>query len=122
MGIAKKIEEQLLPRVDALNIDLKSFDAEVYRKMLGGDLETVKGFVERANAQCHVELTTLIVPEMNDSEEEIRAMTDWIASLPGGGRDPAPSHALFPALSDDGQSGYGAKNRSAARGNRRGEA
>ena len=96
MGIAKKIEEQLLPRVDALNIDLKSFDAEVYRKMLGGDLETVKGFVERANAQCHVELTTLIVPEMNDSEEEIRAMTDWIASLPGGEEIPLHLTRFFP--------------------------
>ena len=76
--------KQLLPHVDALNIDLKSFDAEIYRKTLGGDLNTVKRFIERAAAQCHVELTTLIVPGMNDSEAEMRTLTDWAASLPGG--------------------------------------
>ena len=88
--------KQLLPHVDALNIDLKSFDAEIYRKTLGGDLDTVKHFIERAAAQCHVELTTLIVPGMNDSEAEMRALTDWIASLPGGKEIPLHITRFFP--------------------------
>jgi pyruvate formate lyase activating enzyme len=88
--------KQLLPHVDALNIDLKSFDAEIYRKTLGGDLDTVKRFIERAAAQCHVELTTLIVPGMNDSEAEMRALTSWAASLPGGEEIPLHITRFFP--------------------------
>ena len=88
--------KQLLPHVDALNIDLKSFDAEIYRKTLGGDLNTVKRFIERAAAQCHVELTTLIVPGMNDSEAEMRALTDWVASLPSGKEIPLHITRFFP--------------------------
>jgi pyruvate formate lyase activating enzyme len=41
----------------------------------------VKAFIQRAVQLCHVELTTLIVPGENDSEEEIREMTEWIAGL-----------------------------------------
>ena len=88
--------KQLLPHVDALNIDLKSFDAEIYRKTLGGDLDTVKRFIEHSAAQCHVELTTLIVPGMNDSEAEMRALTDWTASLPGGKEIPLHITRFFP--------------------------
>ena len=88
--------KQLLPQVDALNIDLKCFDEEIYRKTLGGDLDTVKRFIERAAAQCHVELTTLIVPGMNDSEAEMRALTSWAASLPGGKEIPLHITRFFP--------------------------
>ena len=42
--VEDKIAGQLLPLADALNIDLKCFDAETYRNVLGGDLETVKRF------------------------------------------------------------------------------
>ena len=73
--------EELLPYTDAMNIDLKSFSEDCYRRTLGGSLETVKRFIARAVQSCHVELTSLIVPGMNDSEEEIRRMTGWIASL-----------------------------------------
>ena len=73
--VNEEIAEEVLPLTDALNIDLKSFQDEVYRKTLGGDLETVKRFIAKAAEQCHVELTSLIVPGMNDSEDEVRAMT-----------------------------------------------
>ncbi|MBQ7187552.1 MAG: AmmeMemoRadiSam system radical SAM enzyme [Ruminococcus sp.] len=76
--------EELLPYTDAMNIDLKSFDGDCYRRTLGGELETVKRFIARAVQGCHVELTTLIVPGMNDSEEELIRMTEWIASLTDG--------------------------------------
>ena len=91
-----EIAERLLPYVDALNIDLKSFRAETYEKILGGDLETVKRFIARAAEDCHVELTTLIVPGMNDSEEEIRELTDWVASLPHGEEIPLHLTRFFP--------------------------
>ena len=72
--------EELLPYVDAMNIDLKGFTGEWYER-LGGDLETVKRFIARAAQDCHVELTTLIVPGENDSEEEMDREARWIASL-----------------------------------------
>lgn len=77
---ALEVLEELLPCIDAMNIDLKAFREETYRK-LGGDLETVKAFITRAAADCHVELTTLIVPGMNDGKEEIEEEARWIASL-----------------------------------------
>ncbi len=92
----EEIAEQLLPLTDALNIDLKCFRAETYEKLLGGDLETVKRFIALAAARCHVELTTLIVPGMNDSEEEIRELAKWVASLPRGEEIPLHMSRFFP--------------------------
>lgn len=92
----EEIAEKLLPWVDALNIDLKCFRTETYAKTLGGDLETVKRFIMRAAEGCHVELTTLIVPGMNDTEKEIRDLTHWVASLPGGADIPLHLTRFFP--------------------------
>lgn len=75
-----EVLEELLPFMDAMNIDLKGFTQEYYRK-LGGDLETVKAFIARAVRDCHVELTTLIVPGENDRTEEMMEEAKWIASL-----------------------------------------
>ena len=94
--VNEEIADAVLPLTDALNIDLKSFQDTVYRKVLGGDLGAVKSFIVKAAEQCHVELTCLIVPGMNDSEEEIRAMTRWIASLPGGEEIPLHITRFFP--------------------------
>lgn len=74
------ILEELLPYIDAMNIDLKGFSSAYYRR-LGGDLETVLAFIRRAAKDCHVELTTLIVPGENDSEEEMEREAQWIASI-----------------------------------------
>lgn len=75
-----EVLKELLPYIDAMNIDLKAFRRETYRK-LGGDLDTVKAFIERAAADCHVELTTLVVPEENDDIEEMKEEARWIASV-----------------------------------------
>ena len=91
-----EIARELLPLTDALNIDLKCFRAETYAKFLGGDLDTVKRFIARAAESCHVELTTLIVPGMNDSETELRELTEWVASLPGGEEIPLHLSRFFP--------------------------
>jgi pyruvate formate lyase activating enzyme len=73
--------EEILPFIDAMNIDLKGFTEHYYKNVLGGDLGMVKRFIERAVKDCHVELTTLIVPGENDSEAEMRELSSWIASL-----------------------------------------
>lgn len=75
-----EILEKLLPYIDGMNIDLKGFNEEYYRK-LGGSLTAVKEFIKRAAADCHVELTTLIVPGENDSISEMEEEARWIASI-----------------------------------------
>ena len=70
----------LLPLVDAANIDLKGFTPAWYRR-LGGDLETVKRSIALAAERCHMEVTTLLIPGENDSEEEIRELARWLASI-----------------------------------------
>ena len=72
--------EALLPLIDAVNIDLKGFTEGWYRR-LGGDLETVKRAIALAAGYCHVEVTTLVVPGENDSGEEMRALSRWLASV-----------------------------------------
>lgn len=73
--------EELLPYIDGMNIDLKGFTDEYYSEVLDGSRKMVMDFIERAVKDCHVELTTLIIPGENDSEDEIRRMSKWIAGL-----------------------------------------
>ena len=72
---------EISPYIDAMNIDLKCFNADTYSHTLGGDLQTVLDFITQAHKTAHIELTTLIVPGMNDSEGEIRELSSWIAAL-----------------------------------------
>lgn len=78
--VSPEIAKKLLPLTDAMNIDLKGFTEEFYKK-LGGNLNVVKEFILQAAQACHVELTTLIVPGENDSAEEMEAEARWIASV-----------------------------------------
>jgi len=72
----------IAPCLDAINVDLKSFSAETYRTMMGarldGVLETLRLFRPR---NIWLEVTTLIVPDMNDSEKELRQIAEFVASL-----------------------------------------
>lgn len=77
---SQEVLEKLLPFIDAMNIDLKGF-REAYYQKLGGNLETVKAFIARAQESCHVELTTLIVPGENDAPGDMEAQAKWIAGL-----------------------------------------
>lgn len=71
---------ELLPEIDAMNIDLKGFTREFYT-WVGGDLETVKETIALSAARCHVEVTSLIIPGKNDSPEEMNALAAWLASV-----------------------------------------
>ena len=76
----EEVLNEIIPYIDAFNIDLKGFSDEFY-KSIGGDFETVKNFIKSAQSQAHIEITTLIIPDENDSEEEIINLTDFIASI-----------------------------------------
>lgn len=78
--IEKQPWRELLPYLDAANIDLKGFTPEWYRR-LDGDLDTVKRSIALAAERCHVEVTTLLVPGENDSVKELRALAQWLASV-----------------------------------------
>ena len=71
---------ELLPCLDAANIDLKGFTPEWYRR-LGGDLDSVKRSIALSAERCHVEVTTLLVPDENDCVKEIRALSKQPASV-----------------------------------------
>jgi pyruvate formate lyase activating enzyme len=66
--------------IDAFNIDLKAFDESFYKKLTGADLEPVKEALKQiAKAGKHLEVTTLIIPGRNDSEQEMEAESKWIS-------------------------------------------
>ena len=72
--------EKILPYIDAFNIDLKGSDL-FYKDKLGGDFETVKQNIRSAAAQCHVEVTTLVIPGENDADEEIEDEVKFLAGI-----------------------------------------
>lgn len=78
--------EELVPYIDAMNIDLKGFSDRYYKEVLRGDRQMVMDFITEAVRHCHVELTTLIVPGENDTPEEMRELVSWIASLDASGK------------------------------------
>lgn len=72
---------KLLPYVDAMNIDLKGYTNRYYNNICGAKLEPVLETIKRCNEHCHVEITTLLVSEENDSIEEARQIAKFIASV-----------------------------------------
>lgn len=72
---------ELLKILDAANIDLKTFNPEFYRREIGGKLEEVKRFISQAAGRISLEVTTLIIPTKNDTEEEIESIARFLASL-----------------------------------------
>ncbi|MDR1605314.1 MAG: radical SAM protein [Gracilibacteraceae bacterium] len=70
----------LLPLIDAMNIDVKTFAPERYAE-LGGNLDVVRRNLELAAAVCHVEATLLLIPGWNDSPAETEALARWLAGV-----------------------------------------
>ena len=69
----------LLPFLDAANIDLKSFSDDIYQRVSGGRLQPVlETILAMKKAGVWIELTNLIIPEINDNIDMIRRMCCWI--------------------------------------------
>jgi len=82
--------KELLPYIDAMNIDVKSFSPAFYAKVCHGKLEPVLRTAELTReAGCHIEITNLLIPGMNDSEDEISKLVNWVAEALG---DTTPVH------------------------------
>ncbi|MBR3349730.1 MAG: AmmeMemoRadiSam system radical SAM enzyme [Solobacterium sp.] len=96
-GMAElSILEELSPYIDAMNIDLKGFTDRYYEEVLKGNRQMVMDFIRAANRVCHIELSTLIVPDENDTKEEMDELSGWIASLEDGRKIPLHISRFFP--------------------------
>lgn len=73
--------EDFFGAMDAVNVDLKGFTPEFYRRLTGADLHVVlDNLAWLADTDTWLEITTLLIPGHNDSDAEIRAMADWIVA------------------------------------------
>ena len=76
--------ELVAPHLDAANVDLKAGNDDFYRRICGARWEPVRDtIVEMRRRDIWVELTTLIVPGLNDDPRELRALAEWIATAVG---------------------------------------
>ena len=77
--VCEKPAAELLPMVDALNIDIKSMDDAFYRKQCHGRLEPVLAFCRQAVAAGrHVEITNLLIPGLNDADDNLQRLAVWV--------------------------------------------
>ncbi|GAB4350409.1 MAG: AmmeMemoRadiSam system radical SAM enzyme [Candidatus Abyssubacteria bacterium] len=68
--------------IHAANVDLKSFSDDFYRTVCHGKLQTVLDSIRRMHEYgMHVEVTTLVIPAQNDSEDELRQIASFIAGV-----------------------------------------
>ena len=80
--LSKECFDYIKDYIDAMNIDLKSFNDKFYVKYCGGNLKPVLETIKRAYEKgIHIELTTLIIPTLNDSEKEFKKIAKFIASV-----------------------------------------
>lgn len=70
--------EAVLPFIDAMNIDLKGFSDDFYKKA-GGRLDPVLKSIEISSGRCHIEVTTLIIP--GENEGDVEDIAKWLASI-----------------------------------------
>jgi len=76
--INKEPLNELLPFIDAVNIDMKGHSERTYNKV-GGTCDAVKNTVAIANKACHVEVTTLVIP--NENENEVEEIARWLSEV-----------------------------------------
>ena len=73
---------ELLPLIDAMNIDLKSMKESFYRDHCHSKgAEAAKRTIRLAAEACFVEVTNLIIPGLNDSDEDLRELTAFVADV-----------------------------------------
>ncbi len=94
--INREPAEELLPFIDALNIDIKSMEQSFYTKHCGGKLDAVLSFARQAvESGVHVEITNLLIPGENDDDALIDGLAKWINENLGR-KTPLHISAYFP--------------------------
>ncbi len=69
---------ELLPFIDAINLDIKSMDDDFYRNVSGARLQPVLDFALQARKTSHLEITNLVIPGLNDQPGQIKKLVDWV--------------------------------------------
>jgi pyruvate formate lyase activating enzyme len=88
----------LLPYVDAANVDIKGFSEDFYREVCGASLAPVLATVLRMlEARVHVEITSLVIPTLNDSDEMLDQLFGWMSEH-AGTEIPLHLSRFFPAF------------------------
>ena len=78
--VEKEPLQELLPYLDAANIDIKAMDDAICRKYCGASLAPVlENILTMHTAGVHIEITNLLVTGLNDSEEQMTALCKWMA-------------------------------------------
>jgi pyruvate formate lyase activating enzyme len=91
---------ELLPYIDAMNVDLKSMEDDFYKKICKGKLAPVLRTIELSHqSKVHIEITNLVIPTLNDSDEQIQKLVDFIAGL--SDRIPLHFSRYFPCYKMD---------------------
>ena len=73
--------DELLPYIDAMNIDIKSMDEDYYKKICHGMLAPVLRNVEAAAKRAHVEVTNLVIPTLNDADDHFERLAGFLADI-----------------------------------------
>jgi pyruvate formate lyase activating enzyme len=81
--MSQSMLDKLSPYLDGINIDLKAFTEQFYHEQCQARLEPVKRNIARIARETDIwiEVTTLLIPGLNDSEDELRAMAEWLAEV-----------------------------------------
>jgi len=80
--ISERPWRELLPLIDAVNVDLKGMNSEFYREVCSGSPVPVKRNIELAEREgLHVEVTVLVVPGGNDDPRSMQDLFSWLASV-----------------------------------------
>ena len=99
--VEKEPADYILPLIDALNIDIKSMRDEFYKKQCFGSLAPVLAFSKQAAAAgCHVEITNLVIPGLNDADDEFTRLAGWISANLGA-KTPLHLSAYHPEFKMD---------------------
>lgn len=78
--MSREMLKESVSWLTAANVDLKAFNKETYRKVMGGDLNGVLDSISyMKELGIWIEITTLVVPQMNDSESELKNIAEFIA-------------------------------------------
>jgi pyruvate formate lyase activating enzyme len=74
--------DEVGPNIDAMNIDVKGFREAPHRKYMGATLQPTLDSVERVQARdIHLEVTYLVIPDLNDDPAELQEFTNWVAEM-----------------------------------------
>ena len=99
--VEKEPLKELLPYIDAANIDIKAMDSAFYHKYCGASLGPVlENILSMKSAGVHVEITNLLVTGLNDSEDQVGMLCRWMVE---NGLQDVPLHfsRFFPRYKMD---------------------